>query len=648
MIGSLVRAEDPAYGRKEDSYGRRSTKDPRNDDLVDPSVGTSSPRYPLDIAIDDSGRWLFTANSARASVTSVDTKTSRVVGDFALPEGSFPRNVALSLVSKGESDAARFRVAVSLEHHHEIALLDIELGKEERFELLASRRVGVSRRPDDLLFTEVVDGSRLFLASRAEGVVEEIDVESGAIVGRHAAVEGARHLAWANDERTRLVVAGRSEIALLDLAQKKRLGTHALAAGRALNLGGLLVRDDRVFVAHPLKPTEVTIDPQMIVWGLVMSNRVSGIALADLAAPRALEQKTEEQKTRLVYGVEVPDSGVNEWIVPFDQRKRANGDPGRPALSASGRILVPSGGTDRLLLIPTRTEDTSDGSPWYETTDPLTREIALPSVNVGDRPVAVVTDPTGKLAYVLCSLDDRIDVVDVDARRVLRSLRLGPRPATTTEHLGARVFFDSKRSRDGWYSCHSCHPDGGSEGHRFDTHSDGEGLAKKAPALHGVTATGPWSWVGRFERLEDQLRSSMKKTMAVDHAPEEEDVRHVVSFLETLRSPQPTGENEDLGGDAARGRELFSSAKCETCHKGEHLTVEALKDVGVFDEYDGRREYNPPSLRGVRDRFRWLHDSRARTLEEVFAKHDPKSRHGEAKKLSPAEFRDLLAYLKTL
>jgi cytochrome c551/c552 len=35
----------------------------------------------------------------------------------------------------------------------------------------------------------------------------------------------------------------------------------------------------------------------------------------------------------------------------------------------------------------------------------------------------------------------------------------------------------------------------------------------------------------------------------------------------------------------------LSQAACATCHKPPLYTVPALKDVGVFDEYDGYRDY---------------------------------------------------------
>ena len=226
-------------------------------------------------------------------------------------------------------------------------------------------------------------------------------------------------------------------------------------------------------------------------------------------------------------------------------------------------------------------------------------------------------------------------------------MRLGPPPPPTPELLGARIFYDSRRSRGGWYSCHSCHPDGGTRGFRFDTRTDGHGAAKRVPALWDVGTTGPWSWIARFDRLDDQLATSMRTTMAVDHDASPHDVTLVRAFLDTLRPPDASHAAPARREAVQRGAELFDTAGCADCHRGG-AKPPRLRDVGVFDTGDGRTHFNPPSLLRVRDRFRWLHDGRARSLREIFTRHDELELHGDAHELSPRELDDLVAYLRTL
>ena len=73
-----------------------------------------------------------------------------------------------------------------------------------------------------------------------------------------------------------------------------------------------------------------------------------------------------------------------------------------------------------------------------------------------------------------------------------------------------------------------------------------------------------------------------------------------------------------------------------------HVTQKRY-DVGLADEV-GNREFNPPSLRAVSRRDAFLHDGRARSLREVFAREQ----HPRGLELSPREIDDLVAFLGTL
>jgi cytochrome c peroxidase len=538
----------------------------------------------------------------------------------------------------------RLLLAVSERHAHLVALIEVAGGGAESAapSLRLLGRAAAGRLPAGLAFR--AGASRLLVACQGEGEVWEIDVSARRVARRLAAVEGVRLIALPAEPSQRggfaedcgrLIALGRTEAVEIDLASGAVLWRHAPAAGKALNLGGLVVAGDRVFLTHQVKPGENIISPQMIVWGLILVNRVTVISRARLLAEAGAAEDV---------------SSAREWVLPLDLRSRAAGDPAAVAVvggrdaSGSGapasRLLVASSGTGRLLVL-----DDLDEPPYAA--DPLTREDPLAEVRVGGRPLAALAAGSGSV-WVADALGDRVLEVDPGARRVLRELRLGPPPEATPAHLGAVLFHDADRSRGGWYSCHSCHPDGGTDGHTFDTSADGDGLAKRSPALHGVALTGPWSWTARFDTLRSQVAASMERTMAVDDPPSSEDVERVLAFLAGLRAPSSTRAGEDLGGDPERGREVFREAECDRCHRPPHYTTPGLQDVGLADEYDGNRRFNPPSLLGVRDRPRFLHDGRAASLESVFRDHDAEGLHGKAGALDPARLHDLLAFLKTL
>jgi hypothetical protein len=58
----------------------------------------------------------------------------------------------------------------------------------------------------------------------------------------------------------------------------------------------------------------------------------------------------------------------------------------------------------------------------------------------------------------------------------------------------------------------------------------------------------------------------------------------------------------------------------------------------------GNRQFNPPSLRGVGQRERLLHDARADSLDDLFRHHH----HPPGAHLTERDITDLIAFLRTL
>ena len=96
------------------------------------------------------------------------------------------------------------------------------------------------------------------------------------------------------------------------------------------------------------------------------------------------------------------------------------------------------------------------------------------------------------------------------------------------------------------------------------------------------------------------------------------------------------------------GKQLFEGrAGCSKCHSGSTLTTTDTYDGAVEDAKDRNKKYNPPSLRGVSARRRFLHTGKAKSLEQVLTKfHRPEDLVGET--LNESEIAALVDYLKSL
>ncbi len=310
-------------------------------------------------------------------------------------------------------------------------------------------------------------------------------------------------------------------------------------------------------------------------------------------------------------------------VVEIGRQGRAAGDPGPVAFDREGRIFVALTGVHEVALI-------TDLRSYY-----------MRRVAVGQGPTDVLASPDGSVVYVADGFDDSISVVEVATGRKLRTIPLGPSPEPGPVERGEQLFADARLSHDGWMSCQSCHTDGHTNGLSADTLSDGSfGAAKRIPSLLGVGSTAPWSWLGKSDRLEEQVRKSIETTMR-GRTPSDAQVDDLTAYLRSLPPPRSTPTEDDES--VTRGRQVFRARKCAECHAPPDYTASGSFDVGLLDEA-GNREFNPPSLLGVGSRPPFLHDGRAASLFDVFVRH----RHPRESGWSYTEVEDLVAFLKTL
>jgi DNA-binding beta-propeller fold protein YncE/cytochrome c len=560
---------------------------------------TATVRRPVALTVAADGERVLVANRESGSISVLELATKKIVS-----EQTVARRLA-DLAWNGDHGPA---LAVD-DSKHELLVLQAVGGQVE-----VVGRLPVPGYPVSVRLRR--DASKAYVTSLWSRRLTSVDLS----VVEQPRVEYVIDLPFApreqclsTDERILYVAdAFGGQIAVVDLTTGSLMGIRQITGH---HLRGLTVDHERpnLLVAHQILHADEETTEGGVHWGGVMSNVLRAIPLSWL------------------------ESGAGKWdegLYYLGQPQRATGDPGDLVATKGRRRIIAYSGLGELGV--------SDvGANVYD------------HVAVGRRPLALALSPDEQTVLVANSLEDSVSIVKLSTPPLVETVSLGPVPELTAAQRGELLFYDAKLASDGWFSCHSCHTDGHSNGGKSDTLGDASfGAPKRVLSLLGVRDTAPWAWNGGMTRLDEQVRKSLESTMR-GPKPTDQQIQDLTAYLQTLQPPPSmvaarhgdrlARENPGLAAAIGRGRKLFETGNCSSCHVPDAYTSEGAYDVKLVDER-GKREFNPPSLRGVSQRDRLFHDNRSRELAEVFARYH----HGLDEPLSDRQIGDLVAFLNSL
>jgi len=348
------------------------------------------------------------------------------------------------------------------------------------------------------------------------------------------------------------------------------------------------------------------------------------------------------------------DGPARREAMSLDPQGKAIADvDGLRLTSDESRLVVSASGTHELLVYRT------DGLPLkdYGGTDHIDPDLLKDTdrffrIELSGRPMGLKIGRDDRTVYIANYLDSSVQVVDLETRKVTRTISLGGAAEPSLARRGEAMFYDARRSLDQWYSCHTCHYEGGTSSVPMDTLNDGSPFTLKTVLpLYNLSETGPWTWHGWQTDLHAAMKKSLTDTM-LGPPPTDDDAAALLAYLQSMETPPNPfrGSDGSLPVAAQRGKQIFESEKaaCATCHRGPHFTDGQIHDVGLGSARDRYKGYNTPSLRGVYQKVKLLHDGRADSLRDALSgPHAPENVAGTGK-LSEVELSDLLDYLKTL
>ncbi|MDG3003913.1 beta-propeller fold lactonase family protein [Paludisphaera mucosa] len=579
--------------------------------------GTVPHRSPIALALSADGSRLLTANQTAGTVSLVDPAGRMVLDEVAV--GDKPAGVAFAPDGR--------RALVANWYGYDVALLEVKDDK-----LTVAGRLEVGPEPRGVAIAG--DGRTAYVAVGAADEVVRLDLDALKVTGRLAVGREPRGLALSPDGKALAVGDSRSrEVAVVDVEGFKVVKTVPVEGE---NLRQITVAPDgRYAYLANMKDRQFATTRNNIDQGWVLGQRLTRI---DLKEPEPYA------------------------TISLDPRGKAAADAHGVAIAPDGKLIIVSlGGTHELMILqaaPRRLPWRVDGSRDLIAPELLAEPGRFRRVALGGRPTELAFAPDSKTVYVANYLGDSVQVVDAETASLVATIPLGAPATVSLARRGEALFHDATRSFNQWYSCNTCHSDGHTNGLHFDTLNDGrqdlrnthERSRKKVPTLRRVTQTSPWTWHGWQTSLEEATVESFTKSMQ-GTKPTDDEARAVVAYLESLDFPRNPYRNPDggLNAEAERGKAVFASAKaaCNTCHSGPELTDGKVHVVGLEEPDDVYEGYNPPSLRGVYDKYPYLHDARSATLRDALSgPHSSEAVGGE--ELSEQELSDLIAYVKSL
>ncbi len=511
-------------------------------------------------------------------------------------------------------------VLVSGSYSGDVTLLAVV---EERLQEVARFEVGYE--PHGIAISP--DGSQAFVALAAGAQVAQLDLVRRQVVRRIPVKRWPRYLALTPDgKRLAVGCSGDERVVVVDTSSGEVLYERRLIA--SVNMGHMQCSADGKYVYFPwMVYRQFPISRLNITQGWVLASRIARVDMT--------ESKPYEKFS-------------------LDPRGQAIADPHGIALSPDGsRLVATAAGTHELLLYRLSALPFRD---FGATTDHIDRRLlqdkdAFDRLPLGGRPMAVRYAADGKTVYVANYLRNSVQVVDTSAKAIVSEFSLGGAAEPSLARRGAAIFYDGERSLAQWYSCHSCHYNGGTNSRAMDTLNDGsEFTPKTVLPLYDLAKTSPWTWHGWQEDLDAAMQKSLTVTMQ-GKPPAGDDTEALLAFIKQLqRPPNPYRQDASLQAAIARGEKVFQSGKagCAQCHQGPYYTDGKIHDVGLGSDKDQYEGYNTPSLTGAHRKVRWLHHGRAKTLESVLTKyHAPQDVAGEGE-LTEQELADLIAYLRSL
>jgi cytochrome c peroxidase len=182
-------------------------------------------------------------------------------------------------------------------------------------------------------------------------------------------------------------------------------------------------------------------------------------------------------------------------------------------------------------------------------------------------------------------------------------------------------------------------------------------------SLRDIGDTPPFKWNGKNQTVykQDGMRFSTVLTRTEQFSYKDLDAitAYIITGIAYPPNLQynPKGEltEAQLRGKAIFDRSVDNSGndipennRCITCHPPPYYTNLKMADVKTLAASDDSMLFDTPHLNNIYASPPYLHDGRAKTLEEIWTLYGKEDKHGLAGDMTKNQLNDLVEYLKSL
>jgi len=577
-------------------------------------------------------------------------------------------------------------IYVTAQDGNALLVADTEQGK-------VVKKVTVGNKPHSVIIDKA--GKKAYVSNQWSDNVSVVDLDNYKVTDTLRTGNGPAGLSLSSDEKFLYVVNSfSSDLTIIDLEsgiERKRLTTGNNPTGAQLSPDGeeLYVTSRRANTAHYgesmfsdltiINDSSKRIKAYLGVQSAYLMENVAftpsgDLAIVTLVRPKNMVPSIQvERGFMMTHGFGVLERKGDGRIIQLltDEPNAYYPDPFDIVITPDGkRAFISNSGVNFITVVDIDSvrKLISASTPemlslWSDHLGISSRYV-IKRIPTGANPKGLALSPDGKTLFVAERLEDRISVFSTDNMETLKTINLGgPRKITVTRK-GRKLLNNAGHTFQNQYSCYTCHPDEHEDGLVYNMASIDMGRnLTNTQSLRDISDTPPFKWNGKNQTVfkQDGMRFSTVLTRTEPFSYKNLDA--ISSYILTgIKYPpnllfNPSGkltEAQNRGKIVFErtkdnfGKEIPEKNRCVTCHPAPYFTNLKQFDVSTLAASDDSIAFDTPHLNNIYASPPYLHDGRAKTLEEIWTLYGKDDRHGLTSDMTKNDLNDLVEYLKSL